>query len=189
MSRRRGEQRAAARGGRECPVCGKPIEGKRSTRRFCSVACRVKFHRDAGKPSKKQGLRPGQVRILQVLAKARGPMNADTIAEHAGVPRGHLGDLIGLVDWRKREAREARTGIVSLLTLGYVRRISDRDNRELHGCFRITPHGRFVVSGVIDAETQRELTKHAGDPVDFDALNEEAPPDDPDDLGEVCSED
>jgi hypothetical protein len=29
-----------------CPVCGGPIRGKRSTRRFCSDRCRLRSHRE-----------------------------------------------------------------------------------------------------------------------------------------------
>ena len=37
--------RRAARGGRVCPVCGVPLEAKRSTARYCSARCRVAWHR------------------------------------------------------------------------------------------------------------------------------------------------
>jgi hypothetical protein len=40
-----GAARAAARSGRSCERCGEPIEAERSTRRFCSVRCRVAAHR------------------------------------------------------------------------------------------------------------------------------------------------
>jgi endogenous inhibitor of DNA gyrase (YacG/DUF329 family) len=36
-----GAARAAARSGRRCERCGEPIEAERSTKRFCSVRCRV----------------------------------------------------------------------------------------------------------------------------------------------------
>jgi hypothetical protein len=41
----RSEARAAARAGRTCQHCGKPIEAQRSTRRYCSDHCRVTAHR------------------------------------------------------------------------------------------------------------------------------------------------
>jgi hypothetical protein len=42
---RRSEKRGEARQGKRCEQCGKPIEAKRSTRRFCSGLCRVRAHR------------------------------------------------------------------------------------------------------------------------------------------------
>ena len=41
----RGEERKAARSGRRCKQCHKPLKSERSTKRFCSTRCRVAFHR------------------------------------------------------------------------------------------------------------------------------------------------
>lgn len=38
---RRAAQRAEARAGRTCPVCGEPFEAQRSTKVYCSTGCRV----------------------------------------------------------------------------------------------------------------------------------------------------
>lgn len=50
--RKRAEQRkeeaatrAEARSGRVCEQCGEPIEAARSTKRYCSIKCRVAAHR------------------------------------------------------------------------------------------------------------------------------------------------
>jgi RNA polymerase-binding transcription factor DksA len=40
-ARTQGAARAAARAGRKCERCGKPIKAARSTKRFCSTKCRV----------------------------------------------------------------------------------------------------------------------------------------------------
>jgi predicted nucleic acid-binding Zn ribbon protein len=45
MVAERSEARAAARAGRTCINCGKPIEAQRSTRHTCSDRCRVAAHR------------------------------------------------------------------------------------------------------------------------------------------------
>jgi hypothetical protein len=69
-----------------------------------------------------------------------------------------------------------------------------RQEDVLCGHFRITPKGRQAL-GLrvgpdfgIDEETGEELTRHAADPSDF-GVGSELPPDDHDDLGEVCSAD
>ena len=114
-----------------CPVCGMPIIAQRSTRRFCSTACRVKRHRDSGARTRKEGLRPAQVRILEALARVDGVLSRAMIAQEAHVSPGWLSDFVGHVDPAKRVAREAHTGIVSLLSLGFVcERILDIDGKK-----------------------------------------------------------
>jgi hypothetical protein len=44
---RRSAARAAKRADLECAVCGKRLQARRSTMRFCSVRCRVAAHRNA----------------------------------------------------------------------------------------------------------------------------------------------
>lgn len=157
-------------------MCGKGLAAERSTRRFCSTACRVKFHRDAGKRPQQQGLRPGQIRILGALVRARGgPLDRAMIAERAFVSPGWMSDFIGQADPLKRAAREARTGIVSLLTLGYVRELMlEGDGRALQRYYKITDSGRQALSGPapqpafagpFDPATQAYLMAHAADPV------------------------
>jgi hypothetical protein len=53
-ARAKSEARAAARAGRTCVVCGEPIEGQRSTRRYHSDACRVRAYRER-KEAKAEG--------------------------------------------------------------------------------------------------------------------------------------
>ena len=53
------------------------------------------------------------------------------IAHDARVSRGWLSDFVGHVDPAKRAAREAQTGIISLLSLGLVReRVLDIDGKK-----------------------------------------------------------
>jgi hypothetical protein len=47
ITKARAKARAAARADRKCEGCGKPINAKRSTMRFCSVRCRVAAHRSS----------------------------------------------------------------------------------------------------------------------------------------------
>jgi hypothetical protein len=117
----REQRRAAARAGKSCLVCGAAIDARRSTRRYCSDACRVKAHRQRG-PSIKEGLLRGQIRILEVLGglKGRGGLPRLDIAYKAKMSQGHMPDLIGQVDESRRTARQALTGIRSLLSRGWV---------------------------------------------------------------------
>jgi endogenous inhibitor of DNA gyrase (YacG/DUF329 family) len=55
MVKAKSKARAAARADRECETCGKPIEAKRSTMRFCSVKCRVAAHRELDKEARGLG--------------------------------------------------------------------------------------------------------------------------------------
>ena len=142
----RADRRAAARAGRSCPVCGGPIDARRSTAVYCSTRCRVKAHR----PSLKEGLRPGQVRILEVLAaiKAHCCLPRLEIAERADMSDSHLPDLIGQHDPDRRAAAQARTGIVSLLDLGYVsEEVIETDWRK-ERCYRITQTGREALDAL-----------------------------------------
>jgi hypothetical protein len=54
INAKRTAQRATARAGRTCEHCGKPIEAERSTRRFCSDICRVRWHRANSAPAPNQ---------------------------------------------------------------------------------------------------------------------------------------
>jgi hypothetical protein len=46
MAKSRSEARAATRADRHCARCNEPILSQRSTRKFCSVSCRVAAHRE-----------------------------------------------------------------------------------------------------------------------------------------------
>src|SRR5262249_15584825 len=138
---------------RACPVCGGPVEARRSTKRYCSTRCRVKAARDRGLVrTPKEGLRPAQVRILAVLAKAKGSMNRRMISDR-GVPGGWLSTHLGKVDPAERAQAEAKSGIVSLLTLGYVcgRVFKDECYRKEH-LFDITPPGREALARATGGE-------------------------------------
>lgn len=90
----------------------------------------------------KEGLRPAQVRILRALAKVKGVLSRAMIAHEARVSRGWLSDFVGHVDPAKRAAREAHTGIISLLSLGLVReRVLDIDGKR-ERAYEITVSGR-----------------------------------------------
>jgi hypothetical protein len=52
------EARAAARANRICERCGTPLVSQRSTRRFCSIRCRVANHRAAPRASALPNSRP-----------------------------------------------------------------------------------------------------------------------------------
>jgi hypothetical protein len=119
----RATRRQQARAGRWCRFCGEEFEAARSTRWYCSARCRFAYHRSGRQPKKREGLRPAQVRVLEVLAGAvRGWMRQDDLLRRARVAPGHASDLLGQLNRTRRSARAARTGVRSLLALGYVRR-------------------------------------------------------------------
>ncbi len=138
----REERRAAARAGRVCP-CGEPIDdARRLTTRFCSVRCRMKAHRAKGIPSRKNGLRRGQVRILEVLSKVKGGMTRSAIAEKTRITgrlgiTGQLSDLLGHVDPDRR-------GSETLLCLRHVEevRVAVEEGMRAERLYRITDAGR-----------------------------------------------
>jgi hypothetical protein len=130
----------------KCPVCGNPLNGKRTTRRFCSTKCRVKAHRASGTPRRKKGLLPGQVRILEAL-DGRGLMTRSEVSELARVSVGWLSDYLGRVDPAARPDAEARAGYPSLLTLGYVEQIVLDDEEDLwERVYRITKTGERALT-------------------------------------------
>jgi hypothetical protein len=196
---KRANRRAAARAGRRCPVCGEPIDAERSTAKFCKKpACKAKFHRDAkaararggddpfadAEPARVARLSRGQLRIVRVLARARGPLTRYMIATRADVSPGHLSDLLGQVDARRRAPG-------SLLSLGHVREVTIEDvDCGTKRCYQITASGRYAIdpssafTGPFDnPETQAYLTEHAGDPpkTEDDEPDPDAARDPPDD--------
>lgn len=73
------------------------------------------------------------------------------IAEEAHVSAGWLSDFVGHVDPAKCAAREAQTGIVSLLSLGLVRkRVLDIDGK-MERAYEITTSGRRAMIHTKDA--------------------------------------
>jgi hypothetical protein len=160
----RAERRAAARAGRICPVCGERIDAARSTRKFCSTRCRVAAHEAKVKPLK-EGLRPTQIKILSLLGTVRGKggLNRAMIAERIGTGRGHLTDLIGQNDPRRRKAREARTGIRSLLTLDYIASSvipgDSMDSGRAETVYLVTDKGREALAAAMTTETGKVLAR------------------------------
>jgi ferredoxin len=66
----RAKRRAAARAGRTCEHCGKPIDAARATKRFCSDICRVRAHRtDPQERQRKQADRERQKELDPLAAK------------------------------------------------------------------------------------------------------------------------
>jgi hypothetical protein len=90
---------------------------------------------------------PGQVRILEALAGiGYGVMTRALISEVAHVSVGWMSDYLGRVRPGKREEAEARSGLVGLLTLGYVEEIVlDIDGLKERN-YRITAAGRRVLA-------------------------------------------
>jgi DNA-binding MarR family transcriptional regulator len=130
-------------------VCKEPFVAQRSTRKFCEVACRVKFHRDHGARTKREGLRPAQIRILRVLSELRtGLYDLAKIARAANISRGWLSDLVGQKNETKRAAREAKTGIVSLLTLRYVVLLEVPTDLRKERLYPITDKGREALAAI-----------------------------------------
>jgi predicted nucleic acid-binding Zn ribbon protein len=150
-------RRAKARAGRSCPVCGDAVAAERSTRRYCSERCKAAAGRR--RPRVRRGLLPAQVRILEVLAEmwwrtagkwgeedGGGCICRRQIAERSGVGVGHMGDLIGRVRPSRRSEAEARTGIVSLLTLGCVEEVMCDIDGKSERCYQITAAGRKALA-------------------------------------------
>jgi hypothetical protein len=143
----REQQRAEARAGRVCPVCGGQVEAQRSTARYCSDRCRVADHRRKGVPRKRQGLTRGQRRILAVLSRLTNPIGRYGIAEKLAIEEGkplnrgrlpllgHMPELIGHVDAERR-------GNASLVGLGLVTVHKLDVNGVLETCYTITDKGR-----------------------------------------------
>lgn len=105
----------------------------------------------ARKPAKKsaakadpEALRKPQVRILQVLAKAKKPLSrADLIAK--GIEATSLGGYIGLHDEEARATQEARDGYKSLLTRKFVRYAPDQDGSG-KAFYQITATGKKALA-------------------------------------------
>jgi len=95
------------------------------------------------KAKHKGGLRKPQVRILEIFAKAKGPLNRAMISERAKVDLAMLPRYIGSHDEVKRRKND-KNACVSLLTLGYVCYAS---NEELSGAaYEITHKGRAALA-------------------------------------------
>ena len=88
--------------------------------------------------TKKDGLRKGQVRILEFLAKAKHPAPRKTIAEKAPVDLANCVELIGSPDAEKRAANDVKH-FPCLLSLGLVKEGEDEEHGRVYS---ITDKGR-----------------------------------------------
>ena len=136
----RTERRAEARADLVCQRegCGKPLDARRSTRKYCSDACRMVAYR--ARPPK-GGPRPGQVRILDLLSKSEGYADRATIAEEAKVSPGHFAEYLGHVD-------PERWTDSSLLGLDYVTAEVRKVDGQIRWIYKITPAGREALARI-----------------------------------------
>lgn len=110
-------------------------------------------------PQRSRGLPSWQVRILQVLA-ARGWLTSAKISTLARTHRSNQTRVwgIGYSDPEKRRVAEEKSGIPSLLTLGFVEEsVLDVDGLQ-ECCYSITRAGRewMKQNGVESKEDHRE---------------------------------
>lgn len=109
----------------------------------------------------KEGLRDGQVRILQVLSKLapQAGLTRKNIADKA--LNGHMGwafNHIGPTDEGKRKKTEKRTGFPCLLTLKAVSTtvVQSDEGAPKERIYRITATGRSMLEKALKAEAERE---------------------------------
>lgn len=70
----------------KCFNCQKEYKSERGTSKFCSVNCRVQYHRKIG--GKKKEVTPIQVQVLyNTMMEALGRINAPVIPNHYDAPR------------------------------------------------------------------------------------------------------
>lgn len=98
-------------------------------------------------PTRREGLRKPQVRILQALSKAKGPMNRRQLAEKSAVAESWV---IGFTF----KACAANTS-PALAELGLVkgREIDVEGRKEL--CFEITPKGRQAMAKALESAKEK----------------------------------
>ena len=104
--------------------------------------------------AKKRGatnLRQPQIRILQVLAKAKKPMTRKDIVEAAGANPSKLdpawmGTWIGPIDADVRTASDAKYNLKSLLTLKAVTMVELEDVTGI--AYTITAAGRMLIKNL-----------------------------------------
>jgi DNA-binding MarR family transcriptional regulator len=94
---------------------------------------------------KKDGLRKPQIRILDYLAGAKGPVTRKTISEEAQVDRAGLTEWIGSDDKTKRLANDTKH-FPSLLSLALIRSKSLDQNGVEETVYEITASGRKAIA-------------------------------------------
>jgi hypothetical protein len=123
---------------------------------------------------RKQGLRKPQIRILKVLAKAKGPMTADLLGEQAHVDPAWMPNCV----WG-RISDAPKTGVLkeptplgrtwgekhgtnTLLMLGYVqaRHLDLTGDGKLSRVWEITPAGRHAIAAVGEKKQQDRDRQH-----------------------------
>lgn len=87
-------------------------------------------------------LRKPQIRLLQAMAKAKGPLNAARLCELAGVDRAWVNEFTGKLDADKRADADEKYNVKSLVTRGYakVRQVDVEGKKET--VWEITATGR-----------------------------------------------
>jgi hypothetical protein len=137
----RAERRAEARAGRVCkaPGCGKALDARRSTKQYCSDACRMVAYWARGPRPRNGRLCPGQRRILACLSERGLALPREVIAEEARVSPGWLPVYLGHVD-------PERWLDSSLLRLGYVDAKVISVDGQIRWIYEITPAGREALA-------------------------------------------
>lgn len=105
--------------------------------------------------TKKDGMRAGQIRILQALSKNRS-LTRVAVAEAAGkTTTGMAFNHIGPTNPAKRPETETRTGYPCLLTLGFVQVVENKVEKRADGswilerAYCITPAGRKALAAAL----------------------------------------
>lgn len=105
---------------------------------------KVKVEPESSPRPRKEGLRKPQVRILDALAKAKGPLSRGKIIERI-TQNGKataIGDALGCKDVALREARDAQVGYKSLLSQKLVRQLDLDVDGHKETVYEMTAAGR-----------------------------------------------
>lgn len=106
---------------------------------------------EAAPKTEKPGLRKPQVRVLQLLAKAKTPLTRVEISQKAGVDLAALTEYVGSEDAEKRAKNDAK--FMSLVSLGYVKHkkvaMADGTEKTAH---ELTAAGRKAAEKAAKAE-------------------------------------
>lgn len=103
--------------------------------------------------AKKEGLRPAQVKILQLLSKAPKGLTKKAMVEQGGMEPTSLGCYLGLRDDEQRKALEEKTGRVALIDLKLIKEEVDD---ELGYVYFITPAGKEKMKEMDKAQKETE---------------------------------
>lgn len=95
--------------------------------------------------AKPENMSVAQGRVLDLLAKARGPVDRPTIAEKCAISDSYVGVWVGRNDEAQREESEAKWGYCSLITMGYVKNKQvDLDGKQVW-VYEITASGKKAI--------------------------------------------